>query len=176
MKVITPAWNSAFDAIVNLKAWAMTGIAPFTMSVLHQLEQSEQSSTASASVIDYTPLNSVSGLGAGRVPAGENEEEAGEEDDGEPGESVRVTGRLTSAQLYNLGPVTADAAYQMLKAKEDERAGAKAAEQNRARVERAESKAAKLEELRAAIGDFVLQSKARASTAHDSAVARLAFA
>ena len=147
MKVVTPAWNHAFQKLNNLKGWAKTGISPFTRLVYHELKQSEAcaNTIASSSNIDYTPLQSLTG----RHVAVDDDSTEEEQDD----EIAVRTGRLSSAQLYSLGPVTSDEAFGIVKEKVESKR--KLAEEAKVRKE---AKACKVDErlqaLRASVSAY----------------------
>jgi hypothetical protein len=142
MKVVTPAWNKAFEHSNNIKGWRDTGIVPFSRKVYHDLKANEARSSisVSSSCIDYTPLNSLSGVGC----AGNDEEEEGE--DGVDEDELINRGRISSAQLYSLGPVTADKAYHVVKGRHEakKRAGEEAASRKDAREQQRADKLAGL--------------------------------
>ena len=148
MKVVTPAWNHAFSKVHNLSGWADTGISPFTRKVYFDLRESEAcaSTVCSSSMIDYTPLQSLTGTHV------TNDADSSEEEGGEGDAAVR-TGRLSSAQIYSIGPVTADEAYGIVKEKVESKR--KMAEDAKARKEARASKLdERLQELRAAVMSY----------------------
>jgi hypothetical protein len=146
MKVVTPAWNKAFSKANNLQGWSLTGICPFTRKVMHDLIRAEAcriSVASTGSGIDYTPLNSLSG-GQVRIDSDESDDEEG---------GAVARGRISSAQLYALGPVTGDKAFSIVKARAEDKAK-QAADKEARKESRVESKDVKLAELRSAVADY----------------------
>ena len=146
MRVVAPAWNFGFRREANLKGWSATGIYPFSRMVFYELKEAEAcaSTRASSSAIDYTPLQSLTGV---HTQADEDSS-----DDDERDLAVR-TGRLSSAQIYALGPVTHDEAYGIVKERVDSKR--QAVEEAKARKEARASKAdEKLIALRASVSAY----------------------
>ena len=123
MKVVTPAWDAAFARDVNVRAWQKTGLNPFTRSVFFDLRDREALARRACddASIDYAP---ISALGAPGANGGDN-------DDGEHDDSALITGRISSAQLYAMGPVTSDRAFNVLNERADARSKAEQEKKDR---------------------------------------------
>ena len=148
MKCVAPAWNYAFQTVSNMKGWAVTGIYPFTRQVYYELKESEACATtvASSSMINYTPLQSLTGLHT--TVEGDSSDGEGDEE-----EAAVRRGRLTSAQIYALGPVTHDQAFNIVKDRVETKR--QATELTKARKELRASKIdEKLQALRASVSAY----------------------
>jgi len=115
MALITPAWNVAFSKDVNKVGWERTGLHPFTRCVYHRLRAQEAAATQTLhdAGFDYNLLHTL-------VPGGDPQharDSDSEEDEEEAQAALIGKGRITSAHLYSLGPVTADRAYGIVKAR-----------------------------------------------------------
>lgn len=134
MKIVAPAWDAAFSTQRNLKGWERTGLNPFTRIVMHDLfdEEERKKSTTTVAPLDYSRMDR----------AQEREDEAEEMDD-----SALLTGRISSAQLHALGPITGDRAYAIVKGRHDKKQeeSDKAKEAKEARAEKARAADAALE-------------------------------
>jgi len=108
MELVTPAWNVAFSREVNKIGWERTGLHPFTRCVYHKLLAQEAAATQALrdANFDYSLLHTL-------VPGGDPQHahaSDSEEDEEEAQAALIGKGRITSAHLYSLGPVTADRA------------------------------------------------------------------
>jgi len=135
MAVVTPAWNLAFSREVNNIGWSRTGLNPFNRCVFHKLKEHEAASERALrqAGFDYSLLHSV-------VPGVSSRHAVDESESDEDEEAAQAAligkGRITSAHLYSLGPVTSDRAYSIVKARvlSKELAAAAAKEKKDARV------------------------------------------
>lgn len=133
MSCVTPAWESAFSTVNVLKAFRATGIVPFTRSVLFDLIEQERSAAALCGLtetIDYSRLNVSSFMGGHQEESSDGSSEEGEED----AEMTRLINksRITSADLYSLGPITSDRAYSVVKERAEAKEAARKAKEARA--------------------------------------------
>ena len=154
MRVVAPAWNAAFARDVNIKAWQKTGLCPFTRSVLFTLKEREAlaSDTCRSANIDYTPISS---LGA-RLQV---HHASGDLDDDEPDDSALTTGRISSAQLYAMGPVTSDRAFNILATRADVKSKA---EQEKKDKEMARKEKARAQDVALAASSASIDPKSKA--------------
>ena len=89
---------------------------PFTMCVHHKLvgEEAASAQTLREANFDYSLLQSI-------VPGIEREHAHASDSDNDDEEGAQAAligkGRITSAYLYNLGPVTAERAYNIVRAR-----------------------------------------------------------
>lgn len=103
MRYVCPAWEAAFSAENILKSFRATGIVPFSRCVLFTLIEEEKRASAKREQtdhVDYTRLTVAQF--AGRRDAGNDDN-----DDDEHNRLV-AKGRISSADLYSLGPITSD--------------------------------------------------------------------
>ena len=119
--------------------------------VYHDLAASEKrtGSSVAAASIDYTSLNTLTGT----APSTSLVEADGGEDD------VLLEGRISSANLYALGPVTADRAYGIVRARADKKQEALEVTAQK-KAGRDESKTSKLEAIRESVAGVLPKSAA----------------
>lgn len=149
MRVVEPAWRKAFSTENNLKGWRETGISPFNQCVLHQLKEEEtrrDSLNKDAATINYERLSMAF--------AGE----ANEDRDAEEHDAELLHGRISSADLYSMGPVTSDRAFNIIKERNVRKERERAEKEERA-VQRASHKSRRAQDLTEVFGKLVLDSK-----------------
>ena len=104
----------------------------------------------SGSSINYSPLNSLSAPKPTTA-----------EDDDDDGDAELMTGRISSANLYSLGPVTSDRAYHVVSSR-DQLKKAALEEAGQKKADREKSKDDKHNELRLGVTLTALQPKSGA--------------
>ena len=119
--------------------------------MLHRLESSAASASAASASIDYTPLNTLTGTSSSRAAA--EGDDVGEQEEQGDEEAIALRGRITSAQLYSMGPVTADRAYSIVRQRAEDRAASDQAAASK-REERARVREDRLASLRADVADM----------------------
>lgn len=109
MRVIEQPWLCAFSKEENLKGWSECGLSPFNRRVYHELKR-EEDRTASVAArntdINYEMLS--------LTWSGPQDDQTPEERDAD-----LLTGRISSADLYSMGPVTCDRAFHILKQRQE---------------------------------------------------------
>ena len=124
----------AFSRERNLKSWAAIDVSPFNRHVYWELKEQEDAAAAALGQTDAPvwnkaaavfPRNSSAGgegssAGGGGGGDAEEDDRDGDDDDEAPtGTDRSAHNRLTSADLWDVGAVTADSAHALVKAKRD---------------------------------------------------------
>ena len=131
MPIMQPCWDESFTQVNNARGWALTGLYPFTRHVYWKLKHEEETAATAQQNggLNWNHLNQLfpgANNEVNELDLGREEYLAALPDEDRAACVSLMDKRITSAEVYSLGPITDLATLQLLKAKQEKRDEAQA--------------------------------------------------